>query len=260
MRPDELVAMFSSHENAYNRKNTGATMKQFLVFTAFILLPFFVSAEPGTLSVQGHSALEIEADLLEISFTVANTEKPNIEEAKADVERRASRIIKALTKLGIKEEAIVSPRFEVDTERRFSNRDCPDSWVPVVRRYIEITLNDTENYGKVLDALVKNGVSRINSIQPELSERESHEQKALALAIDDAKKQAAFLAESFGASVAKVRRIGERQVRDNFAMRDEVMAMRRDAPTAKQDDIPYDFKPGKVSIEANIFVEFELKQ
>jgi len=231
----------------------------FLALLLFLFLPIHAWSDPGIVAIKGYGSLEIDPDMIEISFAVANTTLKQLNEAKVDVEKRSKKIVKSLIKHGLSEDDITSPNFKVNAERSFRGRDCPDSWVPTVERNIEITLKDIKKYGKVLDILVENGITRIISVEPGILDSAAYERKALSIAIKNAKEQAKFLAKGFDAKVGKIHNIGERKYRNNFHL-EEVMVAGVRASVENKEDIPYNFNPGKVSIEADIYVEFELKQ
>lgn len=234
-------------------------MKTLLVITSIFVSVFLSAAsiaDARIVSINGKAEFEVEPDIIELDFSVSNTKQKTVEQAKTDVDQRSADIVSALIKLGILETDIRSRSFEVNTEQRYQNNNCPDAWHPHVSRNIEIKLRDISKYQALLDALVKNGVTRINSVRPQVSNLEKMKQKALSLAIEDAKQQAHFLASSFDAKVGKVYQIGERRIHENnyFAER----ATRSGLQVSSKQDIPYQFKPSKISINADIYVEFLL--
>lgn len=233
-------------------------MKKSIFFIPLLVLSMNSWAEPRLVSIKGLGSVEVEADIIEMSFVVANTNYKDVDEAKKDIERRSSNIVEALVKLGISETDIISPHFEVDAERHYGDRECDDSWVPEVTRYMELTLKDIRKYGRVLNVLVKNGVTRVESVEPGILDSKLYEKKALTVAIENAKAKASFLAESFGAKLGRIHNIGERKYRNNNNLEEVVVSGIR-ASLPESDDIPYAFKPGKVKVEADIYVEFELE-
>lgn len=232
-------------------------MKKFVFCAILLLTPFYGWADSQLVAVTGHGKVSLDPDKIDISFAVGNTKFKDVEEAKADVEKRAKKIAQALRKLGVKEDDISSPRFEVNAEQSRFGDQCQDEWYPTVTRYIEFTLRDVKKYGTALDVLVKNGMTRLQNISPGIVDELPHKNKALADAIKDAKSQAAFLAKNFDTKIAGIHSIGERQYRNNFMMKEAMQFSARDVQQEK-DESPYDFKPGKIDIEANIYVEFEL--
>lgn len=233
-------------------------MKKMIFFISLFVLPISSWGESRLVAIKGFGSVEVEADIIEMDFAVANTNYKDVDEAKKDVEKRSSNIVEALVKLGVDEADVTSPHFEVDVERHYRDRECPDSWIPEVTRFMELTLKDISKYGRVLDVLVKNGVTRIDSVEPDILDSKPYEKKALTIAIEHAKAQAKFLAESFGAKLGKIHNIGERQYRNKNNLEEVVVSgIRSSLP--ERDDIPYEFKPGKVEVEADIYVEFELE-
>ncbi|WP_018277338.1 SIMPL domain-containing protein [Teredinibacter turnerae] len=223
-----------------------------------ILFSVGTFADSRIVAIKGYGVVEVEADIIDIGFEVANTDYKDLESAKKDVEKRSYKIVKSIVKLGISEEDISSPHYYVDTEKGYRDRECPEFWKPSVVRGIEVRIKDISKYGAVLDTIVSNGVSRIDSVEPNILDTSKLERKAMLIAIEDSKEQARFLAESYGTKIGKIHSIGERKYRNNFGIEEVVVTgMRASAP--ERDDIPYQFKPGKVEVEADIYVEFELE-
>ena len=85
-------------------------------------------------------------------------------------------------------------------------------------------------------------------------------QGATGLSADAARKareQADFLAAQFDAEVARVHQIGRQDIQRHFGM-EEVAVTAAKRGDASEPPI-HDFKPAKVKISSNVFVEFELE-
>ena len=223
-----------------------------------MLLAADTFANSRLISIKGYGTIEVEADVINISFSVANTDSKDIATAKRDVEIRSSKIVDALLELGVSAEDISSPNFHVAAEPRYGDDDCLQYWRPEVERVLEVRIKEISKYGAALDALVSNGVSSVDTVEPEVFDIKKRELDALSVAIEDAKQQAAFLAKSFGETIHGVYSIGERKYRNRHGLEEIVMTGIR-ASKRKNDEMPYEFKPGKIIIEADIYVEFELE-
>ncbi len=242
-------------------------MKQFVLIVTVLLLVVLVwsqldSATPVTsersieriVSVEGNGEIEVAPDLIRLHFNITAFHESDIAAAKNDVDARASAAAKALLNLGVKEDDITSSSFHINIVDDFRNRtEPPRPREQRVSRSVELVLRDTSAYNAVLQALVDNGISEITQIQPDVSNYEALKQQALAAAAADARQQAEFLAEQFGARLGHVHQIGRQNIQRHFGMQ-EVMA------TAKRDgaEAPHEFKPGKVKVTSNVYAEFEL--
>ena len=231
---------------------------QLLLFSAVLTLSTFVFADARIVAIEGKGKFHVDADQIDISISVSNTSISEINLAKQDVERRSSSIVKALLKLGIDEDDVVSPQFRINAQPPFNRGVESERWVPQVSRVIDFEIKNIESYNAVLNALVQHGVTTINSVQPRLVDPKPHERKALELAIENAKKQADFLAESFGSKIKRVHSIGNREYRSDLRMQ-ETLVRGIAAANATDSVDAHEFKPGPVVVEAVIRVEFELE-
>jgi len=221
----------------------------------FLMLSINAIADQKVIAVIGKSEFEYDAELINIHFSIANQTKTNTKEAKDEVDNISSKIARALLKIGVKEDDIISSAFRVDSNRPYRN-NCPQDPVPVVERNIELRLKDIKLYRKAVDTIINNGATSIRHIQSELIDKKKYEKKAMIAAIKDAKEQAKFLVEGFGAKIGDVHRIGERTTQHNPRIQE---AFARSAAKDTSGDVkPYEFKPTPVMINAQVHVEFEI--
>ncbi len=238
-------------------------MKQFvLILTVLVLValvwsqldtPVAQNKQTRIVSVEGFGEIEVEPDIIHLNYTISALNENDVAAAKADVDKRSSNSIYALMKLGVKESDITSSSLRVDMAEDYQNRIRQHR----VTRSVEITLRNIEVYNAALQALVDSGVSEINQVQPDVSNEAELKRQALANATQDAEDQARFLARQFGASLDKVHQIGRQNIQRHFDMQEMAVMSSRGAP--KNMNEPYEFKPGKVKVSSNIYVEFELK-
>ena len=229
-------------------------MKKTIFLLVALLVTVSATAAPRLIAVNGKGSFEQEADMIRVSFAVVSQDESDLEEARAQVESSAKRIVKALVGLDVSEDDIRSVDFTVNMRENFGRGDCPAP-APVVSRTVEVLIREIKNYQKVLDALVQNGANRISRVTAELSDEKALERKALLAAMQDAKEQAKFLVEGLGAKLGRVHSIGERQAHRRPFL--EQVAMR--ASASESDAEPYEFKPQPVEVNATIYVEFEME-
>lgn len=218
---------------------------------------FTVSAfsEARTISIEGESSFKYPAEMIRVDFAVYNQSEQDVKKAKIKVERASAAIVNSLVQLGVSEEDITSPSFTVDMNNQY-DRNCPNGYVPVVGRDMEVLIKDIKQYRKVIDALVDNGATKIGRVESEVANMETYENKAMLAAIEDAKKQASFIVTNLGGELGKVHSVGQKSVNHHPFLKEIAVSAMRASPG---DEVPYDFKPQPVEVSARIFVEFEIR-
>ena len=233
-------------------------MKTFLLIALmFFVLP--VTAEPRLVSITGESEFEVEADIINIGFSITNQSETNLSKGNEKINTIAQAVIGELVALGISEEDIYSPSFNFERERRsYDDKECLGEYYPHVSRRMNVQLKDIEKYTDVIDLLLKNEVTSIDDINSEVSDFDKQTNEAMNLAILDAKRQAKFYVESFGGKLGKIYSIGRKNSSyDRWGNSEEIVVTgtRNTLPRKVQ---PYKFKPAPVTIDASIYVEFEI--
>lgn len=231
-------------------------MKRFIYFAFLIAVSVSAHSDPRIISVEGKGRFEYPAEMIRIDFSVFNQSDRDIKDAKAKVDRASTALVRSLVKLGINEKDILSPSFSIESDDGYDQDDCPIEPMPIVGRNMEVLVRDIKLYRKVIDALVENGVTSIGTIESEVADLEKYKRSAMLAAIDDAKKQAAFLVENLGGTLGKVHSIGEKRTH-NFSKIEEIVVSGIRA--SDRDEIPYDFQPKPVEVLASIYVEFEIE-
>lgn len=193
-------------------------MPKLIIFLLFLSLfsPFAVSADglPTSpyIQVSGHGEVRVAPDMLVVSMTLEKTGM-DAKAARADVEGRAAKVIATARKLGLADKDIKAPAVTVEPQYEWHN--APDgSGKQVltgqhVTRSITLTLRDVSRYGDLADGLFAAGVTRLDGVAPDTSERDKLQQQALGLAVGAAHAKAEALAGSAGVSLGAVYSISE---------------------------------------------------
>lgn len=232
-------------------------MKKILLVLPLLLLTFAANAQPRIISVTGEASFEREADMIEISFNITNLNNTDLHKAKKEVDQVSQNVIAALVGLGVSEKDIYSPDFLFHYEQQTDDDDCLTAYLPEVDRGMWLRLRDIELYATIIDTLLENGVTKIDDVRSELSDFDEQKKAAMLLAIKDAKDQATFYVENFGATLGKVHRIGKKSASyDGYGNERIVVMGTRNRNKVKK---PYSFKPNPVDIEASVYVEFEIE-
>ncbi|MBB3048653.1 hypothetical protein FHR99_002927 [Litorivivens lipolytica] len=242
-------------------------MRQFVLIVTVLLLALvlfsqfnespLVPPKPRIVAVEGQGEFEVLPDIVRLHYNVSSLHDSDPAIAKAEVDKIASASVRALMELGVEESDITSSALHVSIQEDYNRNDGSRTRRHRVQRNVEAVLRNPNDYSRALQVLVDSGISEITHIQPEVSNLEELKQKALADAARKARQQADFLAAQFDTEVERVHQIGRQDVQRHFEMREMVAhaAKGGDAPEPP----PHDFKPAKVKISSQVFVEFELE-
>lgn len=232
--------------------------RNILAASAFLLgagiLPLRAGQNPRSIRVTGEGEIKVTPDQAVFRFGV-QTENIKLEEAKNENSRKTKKLLKALQKLGVKQKNIQTARIQINPVYRY-DRGKRIFTHYAARKDFTITVNDLDNYGKILNAAVAAGVENVSGIQFQSSRLEDLKAEARKKAARNAKQKAADLAAVFGQKIGEPLSIQENVQfeRPVPVIRGMEMAARR-APAPPEDQIA----PGEMTVRATLAVEFELK-
>ena len=103
------------------------------------------------------------------------------------------------------------------------------------------------------------GISEIASVESDIADDRARHEQVLALAVQDARERAGFLANELGASLGDVHQIGRQRTYSDFTVLEEVIVTSRERSDQNVTTLQYEFQPGPVEVRANVSVEFTLK-
>ena len=233
-------------------------MKKIVLLVTLLMISSFSFSEERIIAVEGSGVIEAVPDIIRINYNVFNFHKSDPSKAKIKVDEISSNSVQALIKLGISEADITSSSLNVETAEDYDDNGNASIIGHVVRRDIDIIVRDISLYGDVIQALVDNQVSEIDSVRPDVSNYEELKRVALASAAKSAKDNAEYLAKQFGAKLDKVHQIGKQNIRRQFSL-EEIVVTASKRSASNVNIVPYEFEPGKVKVSSEVYVEFQLK-
>lgn len=215
------------------------------------LLPLTALADLDAphVSVSGQGEVRAQPDMVVLT-AVAEHSAPKLDDARKVVDQAMAKALAALARLGVAKEDTDAGRIQAGPEY---------DWVKGqqvlrgqrVARELTITLRDMSRYPDLVQALLDSGISRLNTPQPDFSQRKQLEQQALEIALRDARERAGVAARSLGQKLGKPWQIsvqgGSPMIKHGRAM----MAM-----DAAQESAPLEF--GEQRIQQDVQVIFLL--
>lgn len=205
------------------------------------------------IQVSGHGEEHVAPDMLRLSLTLEKTSM-DAAAARADVEARATKVLALVRKLGVADKDIKAPAVTVEPQYEWRSGPGSDGKQVLVGQHvvrsIMLTLRDISRYGALADGLFAAGVTRLDGVAPDTSERDKLQQQALADAVADAHVRAAALASGAGVTLGPVFSIAEQGgMRGPRPMM--MGAMSREAAAA-----PPEYLNGEIDIDADVQVYY----
>ncbi|PAE24265.1 MULTISPECIES: SIMPL domain-containing protein [Bacillaceae] len=151
-------------------------------------------SKPNTIRVSGEGKIAVQPDQANIKLGVL-TEDQELQKAQEQNAAAISNVKKALNAIGITDKQIQTSDFSI-----FPQYDFVDG-KQIFRGYkvehiLDITVNEIENTGLVVDTAVDSGANTVRGITFETENRQELYQKALSLAVLDAFRKAETIASS----------------------------------------------------------------
>jgi uncharacterized protein YggE len=243
-------------------------MKQLAVFCLAILVPVVaaVGAESdhgGTISVRGDAEIRVAPDEVVLTLGVESF-APELDDAKADNDRRVNAVVAAAEGRGVKAEHIKTDYLEIQPRHQDSSIHKALLGY-VVRRSIVVTLRDLSSFEGLLADVLAAGANYVHGIEFRTTELRRHRDRARALALGAAREKAEAMASEYGRTLGDATTIGEGYsgfwspygswwggrhgaMSQNVVQTAGGAAARLDGPMS----------PGQLSVSAGVNVTFEL--
>jgi uncharacterized protein YggE len=159
------------------------------------------------IAVSGQGYVEAVPDIATIHVSIEYL-AANLLQAKTRVDEVTANTIKAAAALGVKEDDIIASDIQASPQYDWTEKGQVYKGEHVART-ISVTLRKIDLYSKLVHTLIKAGITRINNIELDFSNREQLQNKALEKAIANIKEKARVIATAFGAKTGKVYKISE---------------------------------------------------
>ncbi len=203
------------------------------------------------LVVNGQASYEVSPDLAYVRIGV-KTENKDAQKAQSENAQKMNKVRDAIRNLGIKKEDLRTSNYSVYNDREYINDDkYIDKYV--VRNQLNITIRDLNMVAKVIDECAKAGANNINNVQFAIEDEEAAYQKALKLAMENAKGKADAILSTIGKKAGMPIRITEGSYGGGGYMRADngIYGAKNMA------DVATPIEQGKLNITAYVRVEYD---
>lgn len=233
-------------------------MKHFIPATMALMLSIAASAhEPvevqDHISVVGVGEIEQEPDQAILNISI-NARQPTLTQAKKQADDQYRRVLEVIKKANIDKKQLTTSRINAQPEYEWRNSKRVYKG-ELVARSLRIKINALDKVSPLMQALVENGVSTIDSMSTGFKDTEALQQKAMAAAADNAKAKAKFLAERLGRNLGSAYLIREPNSAAPQLIQQPALMM---AKSMSADAAPPPEMFGTQKIQARIEVSFNL--
>ncbi|NOX53148.1 MAG: SIMPL domain-containing protein [Planctomycetes bacterium] len=225
-------------------------MQRAMLTATFGAVLFVVTAsaeDRRTVSVTGYAETQVEPDIATIEMGIFVFDA-SLLKGKREADAKIASLLNAFETLGVKPSDVQTTQLYVKPKYK----DVERGWQFVgyeITRSVTVALRDMKLLNELLNESIKAGANRLERINLRSSKQREIEDQLLREAIENAKRQAARLAHGFGAKVGKVLTID--------ASGEALLSGVRyclSAPAFGETT----FQPGRIKIESEIHVVFEL--
>lgn len=215
------------------------------------------AAEDGEINVNGTGIVMADPDTADISLSVETTGKTS-EAAQRENNKILQKVTQAMLNMGVSKENIVTTYTSVYPQYNY-NDETGARTVIGYRSYtdLQVTTKDIDNTGKYIDAALKAGATGTGGVNFSVSDQSAYYGQALQVAVKNAGKSAAAIAQAFGKELGAVKSVTENS-RNAYYVETVNMSKQMATEDAVADTfgggtaISY----GKIQITANISVTY----
>jgi hypothetical protein len=160
------------------------------------------SIKKRTLKVQGEGKIKAVPDQAEMEFQVTE-DGQNVEEISSLVRAKMEKIFKTIKSFGISDKETQTVNYNVSPKTKYENGESKKVGYTVTNR-IKVTIKNIDLTGKILNAVLQDGVSSVDGPTFTISNPSQLKIDALKAAVEDAHAKASAIAETADVELAKV--------------------------------------------------------
>lgn len=207
---------------------------------------------PRLIAVQGEGSVVVAPDRATVMLSIAARHK-DLKAAQQEADAVVARVMEVADALGIKREKVQTTGIQIQPEFEWQNGKRVALGY-LVQRTSTIELEDLTKLGELMEKALATGVNDVSPPVLSSSKRKELARQALALAAEDAKRNAEAIADPLGAEVGRL--YGASGQGGGEPPR-PMMAMR--AMSAEKLDVAETYSAGEVRVTATVNAQFEIE-
>ena len=161
-------------------------------------------AQEKTIMVNGTGIVTMDPDMVNVNVAI-NTDNNSIQTAISENTAAVENVRNALIEAGVNEKDLITTNYSVWSNRPYySDPASADEKYYSVNYYLRVIVRDVSALNKVLDAAVNAGISNIDSVTYDYSDKTTLYTEARKLALADARAKAEVIAAEIGKTIVDV--------------------------------------------------------
>lgn len=162
---------------------------------------------PPHLTAQGHAELKEKADVANLTISVKVAARLESVAAQQNAARTTALVAKIRALPGVRSEDIQTADYTVT--RQFSGASVPVFVGYLVTNTVQVTLHHVSEVSRLIDLTAGAGATRITGLTYTLADRQAAEQRALTLAVANARGRAQTMASALGMTLGYLRVVSD---------------------------------------------------
>ncbi len=231
-------------------------MKRLVVAAMLIAAPLAAqeaAGTPRTVTVNATGHVERAPDRVVLAFAAETTGKTAVEASQANA-RTMHQLLDALGNAGVPKDRIHTQRLSLQpqyAQPKPGERSEPQIIGYRAQNQVQVTLDQVDRAGAIVDAAVGAGANRVSGIWFELADPESARIDALRQAVSQAHAEAEAIARALGETLGPVLSASTEGPPSPLRMAARAMALEASAP-------PTAVEPGAIDVAATVHLVFSL--
>ena len=214
------------------------------------------AADTRLVSVSGYGEVHAAPDLAVVTLGIV-ARHPTLADARAEANRVVAALLTVTRDLKLPPERVRSTRIGVNPEYSWNAQRRERQLVAyVVQRQLIVELRELDKLGDLVERGVTAGANLVSEPVLDSSRRADLEREALALAVADARSNAAVIARTLGGSVGAARSVASSGVAT--PPRPMPMATRTAMASTDAGAAPESYQSGELSFSASVSASFDL--
>jgi uncharacterized protein len=218
------------------------------------LLVVFAVATPAlagsTVEATGEGEISVAPDQAMLSLGVT-TDAPTAQQALDDNARAMTAVMAALAQAGFKPPDVATRAVSLTPLTDYKNPEQPRIVGYRANNTVQVKTKDPAAIGRALDSGVKAGANVSGGIAFGLADPRTAETQALRLAVQDAQRRAAAMADALGKRLGRIVEVRTIDVDRPVPRLEMTMARRADAATP--------IEPGLITVRARTVLKAEIR-
>ena len=230
------------------------------VLAATLALSFsmtgFTYAAEGEINVNGTGIVMADPDTAQINLSVETNGKTS-EAAQKENNKILQSVTKAMQDMGVTKENIVTAYTSVYPQYNYDDKTGARTVIGY-RSYtdLQVTTKDIDHTGKYIDAALKAGATGTNGVSFSVADQSVYYGQALQVAVKNAEKSAASIAQAYGRQLGNVKSVTENSRNAYYVETANMSKMMATEDSAVAGGGGTTISYGKIQITANIAVTY----